>query len=48
MVVFRQLKGRAGLNEFDISEELSGEAGGMIGSGNAMGENANELDSKVY
>jgi hypothetical protein len=27
MVVFRQLKGRAGVNEFDITEELSGEGG---------------------
>ena len=38
MVVFRQLKGRAGVNEFDISDELSGDAGGefgiMGGSGN--------------
>lgn len=33
MVVFRQLKGRAGVNEFDITEELSGGEVGDMGSG---------------
>ena len=58
IVVFRQLKGRAGVNEFDITEELSGEAelgtggsaGGMGGhsDGDFFGEIKKDIDAKVY
>lgn len=56
MVVFRQLKGRAGVNEFDISEELSGEAGefGMAGGSGGSGDHdffgdiKKDIDAKVY
>jgi hypothetical protein len=49
------LKGRAGVNEFDITEELSGEAGefGLGGSGLAgdhdfFGDIKKDIDAKVY
>ena len=46
MVVFRQLKGRTGANDFDITEEISGDS---TGSGeDFLGEIRKEIDAKVY
>jgi len=46
MVVFRQLKGRAGVTDFDITEELSGE--NSTSGEDFMGEIKKDIDAKVY
>jgi coatomer subunit beta len=46
MVVFRQLKGRTGANDFDITEELSGEGGAQ--SEDFLGDIRKEIDAKIY
>jgi len=43
-LVFRQLKGRTGAGDFDITEELSV---GM-GDNDYMGESRKEVDAKIY
>ena len=45
MVVFRQLKGRTGATDFDITEELSGEAGN---NEDFMSDVRKDIDSKIY
>ena len=47
MVIFRQLKGRSGVNDFDITEELSGDADGAHGD-DFFGEIKKDIDAKVY
>ncbi len=44
-IVFRQLKGRTGATDFDITEELSG---GGIGEDDFMGEAKKEAEAKIY
>jgi coatomer subunit beta len=44
MVVFRQLKGRTGAQDFDITEELSGESN----SEDFLGDIRKEIDAKIY
>jgi coatomer subunit beta len=46
MVIFRQLKGRAGVTDFDISEELAGED--TFNSEDYMGDIKKDFDAKVY
>ena len=46
MVVFRQLKGRTGANDFDITEELSGEGGAQ--DEDFLGDIRKEIDAKIY
>ena len=46
MVVFRQLKGRTGATDFDITEEMSGENGAA--SEDYLGEIRKEMDAKIY
>lgn len=48
LVVFRQLKGRAGVTDFDITEELSGEAADSGLGEDFLGEIKKDIDSKVY
>jgi len=49
MVVFRQLKGRSGVNDFDLSEELSGEGlDGCAQGEDFFGDIKKDIDSKVY
>lgn len=46
--MFRQLKGRAGVTDFDITEELSGEsADGGVGE-DFLGEIKKDIDAKVH
>jgi hypothetical protein len=47
MVVFRQLKGRTGATDFDITEELSGDTD-QFGSEDYIGDVKKEVDAKVY
>jgi coatomer subunit beta len=47
MVVFRQLKGRTGATDFDMTEELSGEADNF-GTEDYLGEVKKDIDFKVY
>lgn len=46
MVVFRQLKGRTGANDFDITEEISGDSGNS--GEDFLGEIRKEIDAKIY
>jgi hypothetical protein len=46
LVVFRQLKGRTGANDFDITEEISGDSTGA--GEDFLGEIRKEIDAKVY
>jgi len=46
MVVFRQLKGRTGAQDFDITEELSG--GDSGNSEDFLGDIRKEIDAKIY
>lgn len=46
MVVFRQLKGRSGVTEFDISEELSSSQND--GLEDFLGDIKKDIDSRVY
>lgn len=48
MVIFRQLKGRTGATDFDITEELSGETGDQMGNEFFLGEIKKDIDAKVY
>ena len=45
MVVFRQLKGRTGATDFDITEELSGETNE---SEDFLGDIRKDIDTKIY
>jgi hypothetical protein len=45
--VFRQLKGRTGATDFDITEELSGE-GGSGAAEDFLGDIRREIDAKIY
>lgn len=47
MVVFRQLKGRTGATDFDITEEISGDSANGVGE-DFLGEIRKEMDAKVY
>lgn len=46
VIVFRQLKGRTGASDFDITEELSAESGAA--SEDFMVEAKREVDAKIY
>eukprot|EP00347_Sterkiella_histriomuscorum_P009140 403342367 len=48
MVVFRQLKGRTGATDFDITEELSGDAGNGLGNEDFMKDVRKDIDAKIY
>jgi len=48
MVVFRQLKGRTGATDFDITEELTGDSTAALGGEDFMGEIRKEIDAKIY
>lgn len=48
MVVFRQLKGRTGATDFDITEELSGDAGNGFGNEDFLKEVRKDIDAKIY
>jgi hypothetical protein len=48
MVIFRQLKGRSGVNDFDITEELSGDADGTGHGDDFFGDIKKDIDAKVY
>jgi hypothetical protein len=47
MVVFRQLKGRTGATDFDMTEEISGDSSNEVGD-DFLGEIRKEIDAKVY
>jgi hypothetical protein len=47
MVVFRQLKGRTGATDFDMTEEISGDSSNGVGE-DFLGEIRKEIDAKVY
>lgn len=48
-IVFRQLKGKAALTDFDISEEVSEALGGEAGNyEDFLGDIKRDIDSKVY
>lgn len=47
--MFRQLKGRTGATDFDITEEVSAEGGfGQGSEGEMFGEIKKEVDAKIY
>lgn len=46
-LVFRQLKGRTGATDFDITEELSGD-GNTAGAEDFLGDIRKEIDAKIY
>ncbi len=48
MVVFRQLKGRTGANDFDITEEISGDSASAGIGEDFLGDIRKEIDAKVY
>lgn len=50
MVVFRQLKGRTGATDFDITEELSSADQDFHGSNNEdfLGDIRKDIDAKIY
>ena len=48
-IVFRQLKGRAAITEFDVTEEISDTLGSeAIGYESFLGEIKKDMDAKVY
>ncbi len=49
-IVFRQLKGRTGATDFDITEEVSSNAEGGFGSGSEdfLGDAKKDVDAKIY
>jgi coatomer subunit beta len=49
MVVFRQLKGRTGATDFDITEEISGDGfGDNLGNEDFMTDVRKDIDAKIY
>jgi hypothetical protein len=48
MVVFRQLKGRTGATDFDITEELSGEGNNHNENEDFMNDVRKDIDAKIY
>lgn len=51
MVVFRQLKGRTGATDFDITEEISGDGGfgdGLTGNEDFLSDIRKDIDAKIY
>jgi len=48
MVVFRQLKGRTGATDFDITEELSGENSNLNENEDFMNTVRKDIDAKIY
>lgn len=47
-IVFRQLKGRAVITDFDITEEISDALGDTLGYEDFLGDIKKDIDSKVY
>ena len=47
-IVFRQLKGRSAVTDFDITEEISDALGDTLGYEDFLGDIKKDIDSKVY
>jgi coatomer subunit beta len=47
-IVYRQLKGRSAITDFDISEEISDALGDTLGYEDFLGDIKKDIDSKVY
>jgi coatomer subunit beta len=47
-IVYRQLKGRSAVTDFDISEEISDALGDTLGYEDFLGDIKKDIDSKVY